>query len=51
MKTISTTIALLLLLVLNSQTSKAENLTERLKITIEKQGIQKGIKRYKLLKK
>ena len=49
MKTIRTTFALLLL-VLISQISKAENLTERLKITIEKQGIQEGIKQYKLLK-
>jgi tetratricopeptide (TPR) repeat protein len=32
------------------QTSKAENLTERLRKTIEKQGIQKGISLYKLLK-
>ena len=49
MKTIRTTFALLLL-VLTSQISKAENLTERLKNTIEKQGIQAGIKQYKLLK-
>jgi tetratricopeptide (TPR) repeat protein len=49
MKTITTTFALLLLLI-NSQISKAENLTERLKNTIEKQGIQEGIKQYKNLK-
>jgi tetratricopeptide (TPR) repeat protein len=48
MKTL--TIALTFLLVLAFQLSKAENLTERLKITIEKQGIQAGIKQYKLLK-
>jgi tetratricopeptide (TPR) repeat protein len=42
--------ALTFLLVLVFQFSKAENLTERLKITIEKQGIQAGIKQYKLLK-
>jgi tetratricopeptide (TPR) repeat protein len=40
----------LLLLVLTFQISKAENLTERLKNTIEKQGIQEGIKQYRLLK-
>jgi len=39
-----------LLLVLAFQPSKAENLTERLKNTIEKQGIHKGIRLYKLLK-
>ncbi len=49
MKTISTTFALLLL-VLTFQISKAENLTTTLKNTIEKQGIQEGIKQYKLLK-
>ena len=49
MKTITTTFALLLLLI-NSQISKAENLAERLKTTIEKQGIQEGIRQYKLLK-
>jgi tetratricopeptide (TPR) repeat protein len=49
MKTITTTFTLLLLLI-NSQISQAENLTERLKNTIEKQGIQEGIKQYKLLK-
>jgi tetratricopeptide (TPR) repeat protein len=49
MKTISTTIALLLL-VLTFQISKAENLTATLKNTIENQGIQEGIKQYKLLK-
>jgi tetratricopeptide (TPR) repeat protein len=49
MKTLSTTFALLLL-VLTFQISKAENLTEKLKNTIEKQGIQEGIKQYKLLK-
>ena len=49
MKTIKITFALLLL-VLTFQISKAENLTERLKTTIEKQGIQEGIKQYKLLK-
>lgn len=49
MKAISTTFALLLL-ILNFQISKAENLTERLKITIEKQGIREGIKQYRLLK-
>jgi tetratricopeptide (TPR) repeat protein len=49
MKTISTTFALLLL-VLTFQISKAENLTEKLKITIEKQGIKEGIKQYRLLK-
>jgi tetratricopeptide (TPR) repeat protein len=49
MKTITTTFALLLL-VLTFQISKAENLTERLRNTIEKQGIQEGIKQYRLLK-
>ena len=49
MKTIKITFAFLLL-VLTFQISKAENLTERLKITIEKQGIQEGIKQYNLLK-
>ncbi len=49
MKTITTTFALLLLLI-TFQISKAENLTERLKNTIEKQGIQEGIKQYKNLK-
>ena len=48
MKTISITFALLL--ILTFQISKAENLTERLKTTIEKQGIQEGIKQYRLLK-
>ena len=40
----------LLLSILTFQISKAENLMERLKITIEKQGIQEGIRQYKLLK-
>ena len=49
MKNLSTTFALLLLF-LTAQISKAENLTEKLKNTIEKQGIQEGIRQYKLLK-
>ena len=49
MKTISTTFALLFW-VLTFQISKAENLTEKLKTTIEKQGVQEGIRQYKLLK-
>jgi tetratricopeptide (TPR) repeat protein len=49
MKHLRTSLSLLLL-VLTFQISKAENLTERLKNTIEKQGIQEGIKQYKLLK-
>jgi tetratricopeptide (TPR) repeat protein len=40
----------LLLLISTAQTSKAENLTKKLKNTIEKQGIQKGINLYKILK-
>ena len=40
----------LLVLILTFQTSKAENLTERLRNTIEKKGIQEGIKLYKSLK-
>jgi tetratricopeptide (TPR) repeat protein len=49
MKTISTSFALILL-ILTFQISKAENLTTTLKNTIEKQGIQEGIKQYRLLK-
>ena len=49
MKNLTTTFTFLLL-VLTFQISKAENLTERLKNTIEKQGIQEGIKQYKNLK-
>ena len=40
----------LLLLISTFQTLKAENLTEKLRNTIEKKGIQQGIKLYKLLK-
>jgi tetratricopeptide (TPR) repeat protein len=40
----------LVLLVLTFQISKAENLTEKLKNTIEKQGIKEGIRQYILLK-
>jgi tetratricopeptide (TPR) repeat protein len=49
MKILRTSLSFLLL-VLTFQISKAENLTERLKNTIEKQGIQEAIKQYKLLK-
>ena len=48
MKNLRTTLTFLL--VLAFQLSKAENLTETLKNTIEKQGIQAAIKQYKLLK-
>ena len=40
----------LLLLISTFQTSKAENLTERLRNTIEKKGIHQGIRLYKSLK-
>ncbi len=50
MKNLRNLLALVSLLILTFQTSKAENLTERLKNTIEKQGIQKGISLYKTLK-
>ena len=36
----------LLLLISTFQTSKAENLTERLRNTIEKKGIQQGLRLY-----
>lgn len=50
MKNLRNLLALVSLLISTFQASKAENLTERLKNTIEKQGIQKGIRLYKLLK-
>ena len=40
----------LLVLISTFQPSKAENLTERLRNTIEKKGIQEGIRLYKSLK-
>jgi tetratricopeptide (TPR) repeat protein len=48
MKNLRTTLTFLL--VLAFQLSKAENLTETLKNTIEKHGIQEGIRQYKTLK-
>lgn len=50
MKNLRNLLASLLLLISTFQISKAENLTEKLKKTIEKQGVQQGIKLYKILK-